>query len=227
MTWGSEKRCRCWRCWSMRRREKAGPALVVVPRSLVFNWKAEALRFTPDMRVLDHTGINRTRAADHFANFDLIVTTYGTLAARRGVPQGHDFRLRHSRRSAGDQEFQYGSRKGDALAARPASAGADGHADRKSARRICGACSSSSIPACWAPFRSFARWSEMSTVAEGRAGSCPRPAAFHSSPHQAAGCDRSSREARADDLLRSRRATAETVRRAARTLSPVAADTRR
>jgi hypothetical protein len=62
-----------------RRRAKAGPALVVVPRSLVFNWKAEAQRFTPDMRVLDHTGINRTRAADHFANFDLIVTTYGTL----------------------------------------------------------------------------------------------------------------------------------------------------
>jgi hypothetical protein len=62
-----------------RRREKAGPALVVVPRSLVFNWKSEAERFTPQMRVLDHTGITRTRAADHFANYDLIITTYGTL----------------------------------------------------------------------------------------------------------------------------------------------------
>src|SRR5581483_11535914 len=49
-----------------RRRAKSGPALVVVPRSLVFNWKAEAERFTPEMRVLDHTGINRTRAGDHF-----------------------------------------------------------------------------------------------------------------------------------------------------------------
>jgi len=62
-----------------RRRAKSGPALVVVPRSLVFNWKAEAERFTPEMRVLDHTGINRTRAGDHFLNFDLIITTYGTL----------------------------------------------------------------------------------------------------------------------------------------------------
>ena len=62
-----------------RRRAKAGPALVVVPRSLVFNWKAEALRFTPEMRVLDHTGITRTCAADHFSQYDLILTTYGTL----------------------------------------------------------------------------------------------------------------------------------------------------
>jgi hypothetical protein len=62
-----------------RRRAKSGPALVVVPRSLVFNWKAEANRFTPEMRVLDHTGITRTRAADHFSQYDLILTTYGTL----------------------------------------------------------------------------------------------------------------------------------------------------
>src|SRR5205085_9361848 len=31
----------------------AGPSLVVVPRSVVFNWKMEAARFTPKLRVLD------------------------------------------------------------------------------------------------------------------------------------------------------------------------------
>ncbi len=62
-----------------RRQAKAGPALVVVPRSLVFNWKAEVERFTPEMRLLDHSGIARTKAADHFANYDLVLTTYGTL----------------------------------------------------------------------------------------------------------------------------------------------------
>jgi hypothetical protein len=66
-----------------RRHLQAGPSLVVVPRSLVFNWKAEAQRFTPQLRVLDHTGITRTRASEHFANFDVVVTTYGTL--RRDV----------------------------------------------------------------------------------------------------------------------------------------------
>ena len=40
-----------------RRGEAAGPSLVVVPKSLVFNWKQEAARFAPELRVLDHTGV--------------------------------------------------------------------------------------------------------------------------------------------------------------------------
>jgi len=59
------------------RRGKHGPSLVVVPRSLVFNWKEEAARFTPKMRVLDYTGISRV--ASDFASHDLVLTTYGTL----------------------------------------------------------------------------------------------------------------------------------------------------
>ena len=33
-----------------------GPSLVVAPRSVIFNWQKEAARFTPRLRVLDHTG---------------------------------------------------------------------------------------------------------------------------------------------------------------------------
>jgi superfamily II DNA or RNA helicase len=54
-----------------------GPSLVVVPKSLVFNWKQEAARFTPRLRVLDHTGL--ARDVHTFAGYDLILTTYGTL----------------------------------------------------------------------------------------------------------------------------------------------------
>ena len=57
--------------------EPVGPSLVVVPRSLVFNWKEEAARFTPRLRVLDYTGADRNPA--DFASHDVIVTTYGTL----------------------------------------------------------------------------------------------------------------------------------------------------
>ena len=56
-----------------------GPSLVVVPKSLVFNWKQEAARFAPKLRVLDHTGIGRTKGTDHFDDYDLVITTYGTL----------------------------------------------------------------------------------------------------------------------------------------------------
>ncbi len=54
-----------------------GPSLVVAPRSLVFNWKQEAERFTPQLRVLDYTGLNR--GGTDFSAYDLILTTYGTL----------------------------------------------------------------------------------------------------------------------------------------------------
>ena len=56
-----------------------GPSLVVVPRSLVFHWKREAGRFAPKLRLLDHTGAARRKPGDHFKEYDLVITTYGTL----------------------------------------------------------------------------------------------------------------------------------------------------
>jgi SNF2 family DNA or RNA helicase len=53
------------------------PSLVVVPKSLIFNWKQEVERFTPQVRVLDYTGIGRNK--DDLSAYDLILTTYGTL----------------------------------------------------------------------------------------------------------------------------------------------------
>jgi len=55
----------------------SAPSLVVVPKSLVFNWKQEAARFTPGLRVLDHTGT--TRNVNGFCDHDVVLTTYGTL----------------------------------------------------------------------------------------------------------------------------------------------------
>ena len=55
----------------------------MVPRSLVFNWQQEAARFAPELRVLDHTGLQRDKTGANFADFDIVVTTYGTL--RRDV----------------------------------------------------------------------------------------------------------------------------------------------
>ena len=58
---------------------RPGPSLVVVPKSLVFNWRQEAVRFTPKLRVLDHTGAGRARPGEHFEDYDVVITTYGTL----------------------------------------------------------------------------------------------------------------------------------------------------
>ena len=60
-------------------RQTKGPSLAVVPRSLVFNWIQEAAKFTPRLRVLDYTGPNRHALREVFGEYDLIITTYGTV----------------------------------------------------------------------------------------------------------------------------------------------------
>ena len=67
------------------------PSLVVVPKSLIFNWLAEAERFTPKLRVLDHTGAGRTRKGDPFAGWDVVLTTYGTLRRDAGTLRQAEF----------------------------------------------------------------------------------------------------------------------------------------
>jgi superfamily II DNA or RNA helicase len=68
-----------------RRAAGAGVSLVVVPNSLVFNWQQEAARFAPQLRVWVHAGSDRRRDGEHFAGFDLVITTYGIL--RRDVTE--------------------------------------------------------------------------------------------------------------------------------------------
>jgi superfamily II DNA or RNA helicase len=58
------------------KRTKA-PSLVVVPRSVVFNWKEEAARFAPKLRVLDFSGA--TRSVQRLDGHDIVLTSYGTL----------------------------------------------------------------------------------------------------------------------------------------------------
>jgi superfamily II DNA or RNA helicase len=61
------------------------PSLVVVPKSLIFNWHQECNRFTPQLKVIDYTGLHRAKLAKRFGKADVILTTYGTL--RRDIVQ--------------------------------------------------------------------------------------------------------------------------------------------
>ena len=68
-----------------RRVDGHRPSIVVVPRSLVFNWIREAERFTPALRMLDFSGNERQLAAINTNTVDVVITTYGTL--RRDAPK--------------------------------------------------------------------------------------------------------------------------------------------
>ncbi len=61
------------------------PALVVAPRSVVFNWLDEAHRFTPGLKVHAYTGSERQAQREAFEQYDLIVTTYGLM--RRDIEE--------------------------------------------------------------------------------------------------------------------------------------------
>lgn len=65
---------------SLEERDPDGPAsLIVMPRSLLFNWEREAATFTPDLHVAIHHGATRFPEPEQFDNYDLVLTTYGTM----------------------------------------------------------------------------------------------------------------------------------------------------
>jgi superfamily II DNA or RNA helicase len=58
-----------------------GPTLVIAPSAVVGNWRSEAMKFTPGLRVSVHHGATRAtpdEIAAEVAGVDLVVTTYGT-----------------------------------------------------------------------------------------------------------------------------------------------------
>ena len=55
------------------------PYLVVAPRSVIHNWLEEASQFTPALRVVEYHGAGREALRKRFSDFDIIVTSYGTL----------------------------------------------------------------------------------------------------------------------------------------------------
>ena len=89
-TWASARPSWCWRCSTAaaRTREARAPrtSLVVVPRSLVFNWMDEAARFAPELRVLDYTGDARAAARVDGLRSASSPPTARCGATRRGSP---------------------------------------------------------------------------------------------------------------------------------------------
>ncbi len=61
------------------REEGASLCLIVVPKSLVFNWVEEINRFAPGLRVLVYAGSDREKYFEYFDVYDVVLVTYGLL----------------------------------------------------------------------------------------------------------------------------------------------------
>ena len=59
--------------------ETKKPSIVVAPTSLVFNWLEEASRFTPKLKMFNYTGLDRKRRLQQTPDYDVLLTSYGTL----------------------------------------------------------------------------------------------------------------------------------------------------
>ncbi|WP_345814592.1 DEAD/DEAH box helicase [Paraburkholderia sp. PREW-6R] len=69
------------------------PALIVVPTTLVHNWREEARRFAPDLKVLVLNGPQRKERFEQIGAHELILTTYALLWRDQKVLAGHDYHL--------------------------------------------------------------------------------------------------------------------------------------
>jgi superfamily II DNA or RNA helicase len=69
------------------------PALVVSPTSVLPNWRAEAARFAPDLRVLVSHGVDRHRGFGRMAAHDVVLTTYPLLVRDRAELAAQPFHL--------------------------------------------------------------------------------------------------------------------------------------
>ena len=53
-------------------------SLIIMPLSLIHNWENEINKFTPGLSCIKYAGINREAIAGKLAEYDIVLTTYGT-----------------------------------------------------------------------------------------------------------------------------------------------------
>ncbi|MFL9935001.1 DEAD/DEAH box helicase [Paraburkholderia sp. RL18-103-BIB-C] len=69
------------------------PALIVVPTTLVHNWREEARRFAPGLKVLVLNGPQRKERFEQIGEHELILTTYALLWRDQKILAEHDYHL--------------------------------------------------------------------------------------------------------------------------------------
>lgn len=62
-----------------KNKEVPNATLLIMPTSLIYNWKRESKKFTPKLKVYDYTGTNRQKDISLFEGYDLVVTSYGIV----------------------------------------------------------------------------------------------------------------------------------------------------
>jgi len=67
------------------------PSLIVMPTSLIANWKNEAKKFTPNIKVLSLHGADRAKRFKEIQQSDIVLTTYALIVRDQEKFVEHDF----------------------------------------------------------------------------------------------------------------------------------------
>jgi SNF2 family DNA or RNA helicase len=60
--------------------QKLSPtSIIIVPASLVYNWRNEIIRFAPSLKVYSHIGNQRLKSVNNFSSYDIIISSYHTV----------------------------------------------------------------------------------------------------------------------------------------------------
>lgn len=66
-------------------------SMLIVPTSLIYNWEAEAKKFTPKLKIHKYTGTYRDKNIEYFQNHDLIITSYGIIRIDQEILKNYYF----------------------------------------------------------------------------------------------------------------------------------------
>ncbi len=76
---------------SQRNKRTHNTNLLVVPTSLIFNWQTEVEKFAPSLKIYTLYGAARSGDMNLFKNYELIITSYGTLLSDIRFLKNYEF----------------------------------------------------------------------------------------------------------------------------------------
>lgn len=71
--------------------EQGGTSLILAPTSVVHNWQKESQHFTPKLKLLVHSGVDRVGDASTFVKYDVIITSYAIILRDYDFIKDFDF----------------------------------------------------------------------------------------------------------------------------------------
>ncbi len=83
----------CWLLHLKQQKRLKSPALIVVPTSLIGNWRSEANKFAPDLELLVLHGSDRAKNFEQIPKVDVVLTSYPLVVKDKEILEKQPFHV--------------------------------------------------------------------------------------------------------------------------------------